>query len=136
MSELHVRVSLAGEMYALPVTEVIEVADVGEVTPLPGSPAAVLGVRNLRGQVVPVVDLAVVLGLPAAPAPERIVIAENAGRRAGLAVDDVAGVEQLPPASEETEAPHLAGAVLVSGDLIGVLDVRSVLDAVAGTQAS
>ena len=133
MSELHVQVSVAGERYALPVAGVVEVADVGEVTPLPGSPAAVLGVRNLRGQVVPVVDLAVVLGLPAAPAPERIVIAEDSGRRAGLAVDEVAGVEELPPASEDTEARHLTGAVLANGDFIGILDVRSVLDAVAGT---
>ena len=133
MSELHVRVSVAGEAYALPVAEVLEVADLGDVTPLPGSGAAILGIRNLRGQVVPVVDLAVVLGLAGAPAPGRMVIAEEAGRKAGLAVDEIAGVEELPPASEEAESAHLAGAVLAGGDLIGVLDVRAVLDAVEGT---
>lgn len=133
MSELHVRVRVAGEEYALPVAGVLEVADIGEVTPLPGSGKAILGVRNLRGQVVPVVDLAVVLGLQDAPPPERLVITEEAGRKAGLAVDDVAGVEDLPAATEEVESAHLAGAVLARGDFIGVLDVRSVLDTVEGT---
>ena len=48
-------------------------------------------------------------------------------------MDDVAGVEDLPAATEEVESAHLAGAVLARGDFVGVLDVRSVLDAVEGT---
>ena len=62
MSGLHVRVRVADEHYALPVADVLEVAELGEVTPVPGAGAAVLGVRNLRGQVLPVVDLATVFG--------------------------------------------------------------------------
>jgi chemotaxis signal transduction protein len=111
------------------------VAELGEVTPLPGASAAILGVRNLRGQVVPVVDLANVLGLPGAPAPARIVIVEDAARKAGLAVDAIVGVEPLPGASEEVDSPHLAGAALCEGALVGVLDVASVLDALEGAPA-
>ena len=131
MSGLHVRVRVAGEDYALPIADVLEVAEVGEITPVPGAGAAVLGVQNLRGQVLTVVDLATVFGL-AASGPERIVIAEGGGRRAGLAVDSVAGVEHLPEASEEIESRHLVGAALADGALVGVIDVNSVLDGVAG----
>jgi purine-binding chemotaxis protein CheW len=135
MSTLHVRVRVSDEDYALPVGGVLEVAEVGEIASVPGATAAVLGVRNLRGQVLPVVDLAAVLGLPRADTPARIVVAEADGRTAGLAVDGVAGVEQLPEASEEVDSPHLVGAALADGALIGVVDLGSVLDAVQGTSA-
>jgi purine-binding chemotaxis protein CheW len=134
VSGLHVRVQVADEHYALPVADVLEVAELGEVTPVPGAGAAVLGVRNLRGQVLPVVDLATVFDLPPAQS-ERIVIAERGGLRAGLAVDAVAGVEELPEASEEVDSPHLAGAALADGALVGVIDVASVLEAVEGSNA-
>jgi purine-binding chemotaxis protein CheW len=136
MSDLHVRVRVADEDYALAVGDVLEVAEVGDLTPVPGAAAAVVGVRNLRGQVVPVVDLATVLGLPPASSPQRIVITEQAGRRAGLAVDEVAGVEELPASSEEAEAVHVTRATLVDGALVGVVDVGSVLDAVEVTPAN
>lgn len=127
MSGLQVRVRIADEHYALPVADVLEVAELGEVTPVPGAAAAVLGVRNVRGQVLPVIDLATVLDLPTS-SPERIVIAEHGGRKAGLAVDSVAGVEELPEATEAIESRHLRGAALADGVLVGVVDLASVLD--------
>lgn len=135
MSDLHVWVRLADEHYALPVDDVSEVADLGEVTPVPGAGSAVVGVRNLRGRVLPIVDLAAVLGLAPCSAPERIVIADHEGRSAGLAVDSVAGVQQLPEPSEDVESPHLVGASLTDGTLVGVVDVGSVLDAVQAENA-
>jgi purine-binding chemotaxis protein CheW len=134
VSRLHVRVTVADEHYALAVEDVLEVAELGDVTPVPGAGAAVLGVRNLRGQVLPVVDLATVFELPPTQS-ERIVIAERGGLRAGLAVDAVAGVEELPDASEEVDSPHLVGAALADGALVGVIDVGSVLEAVEGSNA-
>src|SRR5204863_354648 len=77
-------------------------------------------------------DLAAVFGLPQPGAPERIVIGEHNGRTAGLAVDAVVGVEDLPEATEEVDSPHLVGAALADGALVGVVDVRSVVDAVQG----
>jgi chemotaxis signal transduction protein len=134
VSRLHVRVRVADEHYALAVDDVLEVAELGDVTPVPGAATAVLGVRNLRGQVLPVVDLATVFELRPTQ-PERIVIAERGGLRAGFAVDAVAGVEQLPEASEEVDSRHLAGAALTDGTLVGVIDVGSVLQAVEESNA-
>jgi purine-binding chemotaxis protein CheW len=134
VTRLHVRVLVADEHYALPVADVLEVAELGDVTPVPGAGAAVLGVRNLRGQVLPVVDLATVFELPPAH-PERLVIAERGGLRAGLAVDAIDGVEELPEASEEVDSHYLTGAALADGALVGVIDIGSVLDAVEGSNA-
>jgi purine-binding chemotaxis protein CheW len=132
MSGLHVRVRAANEQYALRVEEVREVAELGEITPVPGANASVMGVRNLRGQVVPILSLARVLDVPDGPAPQRIVIAEDSDRKAGLAVDEVIGVEELPEPSEEVASPHVVGAALAEGSLVGLVDVPSILDTIQG----
>jgi len=131
MSAVHVRVRVAGEHYALPVDGVLEVAELGDVTPVPGAPPAVLGVRNLRGQLVTVVDLATLLGLEADGPPERIVVTEEGDRRAGLAVDSILEVEAFAQPTEAAESDYLVGAALVDGDLVGVVNLRAALDSVA-----
>jgi chemotaxis signal transduction protein len=132
MSTLHVRVRVAGEDYALPVEDVLEVAEYGEVAPVPGAPASILGVRNLRGQVLPVLDLARILGLPPGPVPERLVVAQEAGRKAGLAVAAVVGVEEMPQGHEPAESQYLTGQTLIDGALVGIVDPAPVLGAVEG----
>lgn len=126
VSGVHVRVRVAGEHYALPVERVLEVADLGEIAPVPGSPAEVLGVRNLRGEVLPVIALGAMLGLSGGE-PSRIVVAESGELRAGLLVDEVLDVEELPPPSEQVESDYLLGACFVDGGLVGALDVDAVL---------
>lgn len=124
MSGVFVRIRVAEEHYALPVEQVAEVVERGELTPLPGAPTEVIGVHNLRGQVLPVIELAKPLGIQS-EAASRIVVAEAGEHRAGLAVDAVLDVTELPPASERPESHHLEGAVLVEGILVGLLDVDS-----------
>jgi purine-binding chemotaxis protein CheW len=132
MNTVHVRVRAGAEDYALPVDSVLEIAELGEVAPVPGAPAAVLGVRNLRGQVIPVIDLASLFGLANDAPFERIVLAEDGDRRAGLAVEAVLDVTDLPDPPEASDSPYLAGAALIDGTLVGVVDVEAVL---AGVQA-
>jgi chemotaxis signal transduction protein len=55
---MHVRLRVGREMYALPIENVLEVAELGDLTTVPGARAGVLGVRNFHGQVRPVFDLA------------------------------------------------------------------------------
>jgi purine-binding chemotaxis protein CheW len=135
VSEVHVRVGVGTEHYALPVDRVLEVAELNDLTPVPGSPPEVIGVCNLRGQVVPVMDLARVLDLPQGD-PDRIVIAELGGRRAGLAVDVVIDVGELPEPSEQVDSPFMTGAVLVDGVLVGILDADAVLSSVGPSEPS
>jgi purine-binding chemotaxis protein CheW len=126
VSGVHVRVGVGGEQYALPVGVVLEVVELNDLTPVPGSPPEIIGVCNLRGEVVPVMDLATV--------PERIVVAELGERRAGLAVDAVVDVGELADASEQVDSPFLTGAVLVDGVLVGMLDADAVLSSVGPSE--
>jgi purine-binding chemotaxis protein CheW len=129
MSAVQVRVRVAGEHYALPVERVLEVAELGEIAPVPGSPPEVAGVRNLRGQVVPVIGMARLLGL-AAGEPDRLVVVASGELRAGLIVDEVLEVEELPPPIEQAESDYLLGACLVDGELVGGLDVAAILTSI------
>ena len=55
---------LAGEEYAITILQVTDIIECGAVTRVPGTPPWIRGVHNLRGTVVPVIDLAIKFGLP------------------------------------------------------------------------
>lgn len=127
----HVRLRVGGEQYALPVRAVQEVAPIGDVMPMPGAPPHVLGVRNVRGEVVPVIDLAALAGLGKGGRSAVLAVIEDTGRRAGLAVDEVIDVGPLPSRSHESASPLLRGEVVTDGQLVGLLDPDAVLTAAA-----
>jgi chemotaxis signal transduction protein len=131
MSTVHVRVGLGTETYALPVDSVTETAIVDGLAPLPGSPSSVVGVCNLRGELLPVFDLAGVLGLPPSENGGRMVVLEHSKQRAGLVVDAVHDVGPLGGPTEEVESDLLAGAVLDDGALVGVVDVARLFERLA-----
>jgi purine-binding chemotaxis protein CheW len=132
VSQVHIRVRAGGEHYALPVEHVLEAAELGEVTPVPGAAAEILGVRNLRGGVLPVIDLAALLGLSGGADPERILVAESGERLAGLAVESIVAVGELPGGGEATDSAYLSAAVLVEGELVGVVDLPAAFAALGG----
>jgi purine-binding chemotaxis protein CheW len=127
---VHVRLRVAGESYAVPVEDVLEVAELGEIAPVPGAHGSVLGVRNLRGEVLPVFDLAAVFGIPLDRPPLRLLVAEHGGKRAGFAIDEVTDVGELEAPAEETESAFLRGATLDGGVLVGVVDVERLFSAI------
>jgi len=118
----------------MPVEHVIQVAPLGQVTAVPGSAAQMLGVQNLRGQILPVIDLALLLGISRTAPPTRLLVAESAGRQAGFAIDEVSEVGELADPTEETESDLLLGATLAGGDLIGIFDVSRIFDSLDGTR--
>ena len=124
MSGEHVRLRVGVERYAMPIENVLEVAELGELSAVPGADAVVLGVRNLHGHVLPVFDLSRVFAIAGDATAGRIVVAEHAGRLAGLAVDEVTDVSPLPADVEESDTEYLTGAMLEEGRLVGVIDVN------------
>ena len=125
----YVRFRVAEEAYAVSVLNVLEVASLGDVTPVPGAPIEILGVRNLRGKILPVIDLAALLGTRRSQPAGRLLVAESEGRQAGLAIDEVTEVSELVDLAEETDSALLLGTMLDDGDLIGVLNLPAVMDA-------
>jgi purine-binding chemotaxis protein CheW len=133
MSGVYVRVRAGGESYALPVSQVLEVTAMDDVRPVPGSSAMVLGVRNLRGQVIPVVDLATVFGIEDEAERHRMVVTGDDDVRLGLAVENVVDVGPLPPPSGAPRSEYQSGAVLVGDEPVGIVDLKGLLEAlVAG----
>lgn len=130
MSSAHLRIVIGAEHYALDVTLVREVAELGDVVPVPGASTHVAGVQTLRGELLPIVHPQALLGV-AAGAPRRVVVVDHAGRRAGLVVDRADEVSDLER-TDEAAGPLTQGAVLCEGRLVGVLDVPALLDAVSG----
>lgn len=90
---------LGPEEYAVDVADVQEIVRLTAITAVPRSAPHVEGVVNLRGRVVPVIDLAKRFGMPASPRAKttRIVITLLAGRTVGMLVDAVSEVLRLPP---------------------------------------
>lgn len=127
---VHVRVGM--ERYVFDVAQVREIEERGAITPVPGAPRAVAGVRSLRGAVLPVIELSVALGvLDLEPGPY-IVVAEHGELRAGLAVHEIIGVEPLPDALEVVDDDGLVGRALIDEELVGVLDAGEILATIAG----
>src|SRR5258708_35698336 len=107
----------------MPGEQVLEVARRGEGTAVPGSRPQLLGVRNMRGQILPVVDLALLLGVPRTAPPTRLLVAEAGGRQAGFAIDQVSEVGELADPTEETASDLLAGRAPADGDPLGAIAV-------------
>jgi chemotaxis signal transduction protein len=135
--------SVAGEEYGLPVLKVREILEYGTLTRVPRTPQYVRGVINLRGRVVPVVDLAVRFGLPASAVTSRtcVVIVEVAvdGEPVvmGIMADAVSQVVELgaddiepPPAfGTRVDVAYLKGMGRSGRAFVLLLDVDRLLSA-------
>jgi purine-binding chemotaxis protein CheW len=135
--ETWVTFRLEGETFSFPVSHVQEILRVETITRVPHAPKAVRGVTNMRGRVLPVVDLRVRLGLPEALVTEesKILVAASKGRLLGLLVDSMRQVVHLdrlrvqpPPADVMTEqSDYILGVCDLEGELVILLDVDRVL---------
>lgn len=132
------------ETYALTIDVVREILEVGRMTPLPMTPSFVRGVMNLRGAVVPVIDVKARFGQAATAIGRRsaIVIVETVHRDqegpfvVGVLVDGVSQVmdvahqdiEPVPALGTRIPAEFLLGVAKARGALLSILDTDRVLD--------
>jgi purine-binding chemotaxis protein CheW len=105
MTNLYVLFRVGDTEYALPASDVLQMESFSGATPVPGTATYVVGLVQVRGRVVPVVDLRIRFGLPAVERSldSRIVIVQNAGRAVGLLVDSARDVVHL--ADEDLQPP-------------------------------
>ena len=134
----HLTFLLGNEEYAIAVTEVREIVGPLPVTPVPGTASHVLGVINLRGKVIPVIDLRLRLGLVAGDIGPRscvVVCQPRGGALVGALVDTV--VEVMSVRADDTEpAPAVAGAEVaglakIKDRVVIMLDVAAAIGDVA-----
>lgn len=116
---------LAQEEYGLPITKVQEINRLVPITKLPQTPSFMEGVINLRGRIIPVIDLRKRFQLTVTEHTEdnRIIIVEVNGQTVGVIVDAVTEVVRLPAASVEPPPPaFILDAQYIHG--VGKLDER------------
>ncbi|MFZ5827195.1 MAG: chemotaxis protein CheW [Bacillota bacterium] len=128
---------LGTELYGADISVVREVGPLQRVTRVPKTPAYIEGVTNLRGRVIPVIDLRRRLGLPskAATKATRIAVAELEGGQIGMVVDAVQEVLRIPASAVEPPSPmfskidneNVMGIAKVDDRLIILLDLARVL---------
>jgi purine-binding chemotaxis protein CheW len=132
---------LLNEEFGVRVLKVREIMGLQEITAVPQTPSHVKGVINLRGKVIPVVDLRLKFGLPAAEYNQRtcIIVVQVQGDSGpipmGVVVDGVsevlsltaAEIEDTPDFGQETAAQYLLGMAKVKGKVKILLDIDQVL---------
>lgn len=115
------------ERFAVQLAQVRTVVVPRPLSLVPRAPPAMLGIMNLRGRVVGVVDLASLLGQPAGRAPGKVLLLDRGRTELGLAVGEVTGIAPLEPALRAPEgAPRFVTAV--ARDPLGTV---TLLDAAA-----
>lgn len=125
------------ETFGVSISLVHEIVRVPEITAVPDCPAYVEGVINLRGKIVPVVDLRKRFGQKPVPNPKknRILVAELEGKMVGLMVDAASEVLKLPPSEvdrppaivEDPEQNYVTGVGKLNGRLIILVDLSKIL---------
>lgn len=128
---------LEDETYGINVMHVQEVLRVTEIAPVPGAPPYVLGIINLRGNVVTVIDTRSRFGLPPRDIDEasRIVIIESENQVVGILVDSVAEVVELrgseidsaPNVGNEDSSKFIQGVATRDNNLLIVVDLNKLL---------
>jgi purine-binding chemotaxis protein CheW len=129
---------LANEFYGINIAVVESIIKMQEITQLPQTPAYIKGVTNLRGTVLPVIDLRIRFGLETQEHTRqtRVIIVTMGTVKVGLMVDGVSevlrvsdeSIEPLPPMINSVNSDFLKGIVRLEDRLLILLEVEKVLD--------
>jgi len=133
----YVKVRLDKEWYGIPISIVENIVRMQPITRVPGSESYVKGVINLRGKVVPVMNLRLKIGMDAGEEVRstRIIILKIDGDNVGMIVDEVrevisikaSDVEEVQKDSKSPNANVLVGVGKCNGNLVSLLDMYEVL---------
>jgi purine-binding chemotaxis protein CheW len=130
--------NLENEEYGINILDVQEIIRPSEITTVPNSPSWIEGVINLRGRVIPVINLRKKFGITAGRAglERKIIVVDVDGRVVGLLVDGVnevlrvdSGIIDPPPAlTPANHSEYISGVCKMEGRLIILLDLRRLID--------
>jgi purine-binding chemotaxis protein CheW len=134
MSEFQIVVCRLGdESYGLDIGSVYEIIRFQASTAVPAAPSFVDGVINLRGRIIPVMDMASRFGISRSETTQstRIIVAGTSGMRVGLVVDAVTevlmvsedAVEPTPEVAAGADSVYIRGVAKLSGELVILLDL-------------
>jgi purine-binding chemotaxis protein CheW len=136
-SSQYLTFALGDEEYGVEILKIQEIRGYSPITPIPNTPEHIKGVMNLRGSIIPVVDLRRTLGMPTAEyTPFTVIIVLHVGSRVmGLIVDAVSDVLDVartdihptPDFGTRIDARFIQGMARVGDKLVVLLDIDRVL---------
>jgi purine-binding chemotaxis protein CheW len=128
---------LANEEYGLEILKVVEIIGMMDVTPVPRTPRYIQGVINLRGKVIPVMDLRLKFGMPHIEQTDEtvIIVVHAQGIEMGIVVDKVSevldinneSIEDSPAFGTEVNTEYILGIGKADGNVKLLLDIDRVL---------
>jgi len=134
-------VTIGGELFTIDLQNVREVFVVESITPVPGMPSGLVGVTNLRGTVIPLLDLRQIIGLAAETTLKYAVVVKHGNWQVGVLVDTVPEIRTLsrdqfipaPTGTGDGGNPFVSRVVKLEDRLRGVLETSVVLSHFEGT---
>ncbi|HTU81861.1 MAG TPA: chemotaxis protein CheW [Candidatus Acidoferrales bacterium] len=120
---------LGGEEYGVDIAQVQEIIRLVEITHVPRAPHFMEGVINLRGQLIPIIDLRTRFGMSRIPATKstRIVVTEIGSKRVGIVVDSVSEVLNIPLENIEGAPEMVSGVGTEYIQGVGKMDERLII---------
>ena len=130
-------VALGEGTFAIDLCQILEVFKPESITPVPGMPAALVGVTNLRGTIIPLVDLRAVLGVSASVLPKYTVVVRHGTQQVGILVE---GIPKIRSVRSDDLAAH-PGHTVAEGlrdfkeekKLSTILEMSRLLASIEGT---
>ena len=124
---------LASQTFGVEIRQAREARVFDDYTVVPLAPTHLIGMANLRGAIIPILDLRVLLGLPARAQMLQALVVEANAVRVALAVDRVIGVESLDELPEPGEPPVEAakfqrGRLRRGDETVSILDVARIVE--------
>jgi len=134
-------VTLGKETFAIDLRQVVEVFVPESITPVPGMPAALVGIINLRGIIIPLADVRAVLGVSVSVIPKYAVVVRHGTQRVGILVEDVPEIRTIPSGdltapSVRTATPNLSlfsGCVKTDKKPSAILEMSRLLASIERT---
>jgi purine-binding chemotaxis protein CheW len=90
-------ITLEGKFFAIDLRQVREVFELQSYTPVPGMPAQLIGVANLRGTIVPLADVRTSLGISQSTIPRYVLVVRHGSHQVGLLIDEVPEILTIYP---------------------------------------
>ncbi len=126
-----------GQSFCIEITQIREIRRWSTVTAMPHAPHAVLGLMNLRGAVIPIVDLAARLGFEPVEATSRnvVIVVSVKGRTVGLLVDAVSEIltikgdmlREAPDLQDDETIRFISGVIALDDEMTRIIDLQVLL---------
>jgi purine-binding chemotaxis protein CheW len=130
-------ISASGDFFAVDIRDIQEVFELETMTPVPGMPASLVGIANLRGTIVPLVDLRAILGLSLVVSPKYVVVVRHRGHHIGIVIDEVPETRSIDPndliVPSVQANPFFGSFIKIGSRLCGALEISRLVASVEGS---